>query len=621
MKKIGIKISMCALLLAPFSPQFAMNVSAQESSQLQSTQDIVNIPDAVFKGYLNTVLGQPSSHDITEAQMDTIKNINISDSKLVDLTGIEYAHNLESVLLSNTGVTDYTSLETLTNLIYINLSGDNVTPEALPNFNNLQKLTNLTLSNSKLDNTIFPKINHIPNLTNLNLDKNFSITDISSLQSLPNLNTLFVQFCGIHDFQGIEAFPKLTNLAAYGQNIGRTELINSSIKSSVLNYNETDQTFFVPFSLMKDRLTNFNGDVIPFTTSTSSSKTFFTLNEQKIDGSRLKIDDKGITVSGITREYFNSITKMEYNSAYESPAGSYVSPSNIPSYSISNGTYDHYFDIDHSLTISSDPTINYPENTVITEEQFLNDIHAETDDGTTITSNFKSVVDFQKPGVYEVTLNAENEAGIKAAPRQVSITILEKPVITALNSISYKEGTVLTEEQFLKDISAATVSPSEITSDFEDVVKLDALGTYEVTLYATSEAGVEADPVKVQVEIQEKETNTPSPDKESSTIPDSQTIKENKKSNVKESAPTDSAKIETPQKETIKTPETKITEKEATATKINSNNKENKTVEVHTKTTKKELPKTGDTNQPTNVLVGIALAGLAIIFFRNRKQH
>lgn len=74
MKKIGIKISMCALLLAPFSPQFAMNVSAQESSQLQSTQDIVNIPDAVFKGYLNTILGQPSSHDITEAQMDTIKN-------------------------------------------------------------------------------------------------------------------------------------------------------------------------------------------------------------------------------------------------------------------------------------------------------------------------------------------------------------------------------------------------------------------------------------------------------------------------------------------------------------------------------------------------------------------
>ncbi|MBV7880095.1 LapB repeat-containing protein, partial [Yersinia pestis] len=77
----------------------------------------------------------------------------------------------------------------------------------------------------------------------------------------------------------------------------------------------------------------------------------------------------------------------------------------------SSGTYDHYFDIDHSLTITNDSAISYGEQTTVTEEQFLKDVHAETDDGTPVTSDFNTIVDFSKPGVYTVTLNAENAAG------------------------------------------------------------------------------------------------------------------------------------------------------------------------------------------------------------------
>ncbi|MBA5790796.1 internalin, partial [Escherichia coli] len=73
----------------------------------------------------------------------------------------------------------------------------------------------------------------------------------------------------------------------------------------------------------------FDGYLFPFTTNTASSSTYFTLNGVQISGSRLSIDDTGVTVSGITKDFFDSITKMEYNAFYDNPAGSYNSPPNF----------------------------------------------------------------------------------------------------------------------------------------------------------------------------------------------------------------------------------------------------------------------------------------------------
>lgn len=50
---------------------------------------------------------------------------------------------------------------------------------------------------------------------------------------------------------------------------------------------------------------------------------YFILNEIKIDGSCLIIDDKGIMVSGIIKSYFDMIIKMEYNVLYNNFVGLY----------------------------------------------------------------------------------------------------------------------------------------------------------------------------------------------------------------------------------------------------------------------------------------------------------
>ncbi|PZG54729.1 internalin [Listeria ivanovii] len=590
MIKLGIKISLCAFLIVPLlAAPLSSNVSAEENSNVQAAQDIVNIPDLAFKSYLNSLLSQPSTSDITEAQMDTITNITINGGTVADITGIDYAHNLTSVRLANTQVTDFSLLASLSKLTNISLAGSNITSNSIPDLNGLQELTNLNISPANLTNDALTKINKIPNLTYLNLDSNHSLTDIMPLKSLPNLVTLFVQFCGINDYRGIEDFPSLKNLSAYGQNVGRTVLINSSIKSSALNYDEANQTIFVPFTLMTERTVNFNGDLIPFSTSTSGSSTYFTLNEQQITGSRLSIDDTGITVSGITKDDFDAITKMEYNAVYNNPAGSYAAPPNITSYTISGGTYDHYFDIDHSLTITNDDTISYREGNPVTEAQFLSDIHAETDDGTPVTSDFDSVVDLSMPGVYTVTLNAENAAGLKATPKTVTVTVLAKPIITADKTITYTTGDSKTSEQFLKDISATTNHGSPVTNDFDSVVNLNKSGTYEVTLRAVSADGIEADPVKVLVTVENRE-EPPGPP----------------------TPPTPPGPDPTPTPDSSPNPD---------GSNDSSANNGTTSPNHQNSTNQASLPATGDSNLDTMILIGIVLAGVTVFSFRKRKQH
>ncbi|MBC2182795.1 LapB repeat-containing protein [Listeria sp. FSL L7-0233] len=577
MKKAGIKIGLCILLIAPLTIPNFTSTFAEENIETNESQDIVNIPDPVLKSYLNAFLGQTATSDITEEQMDKVEVIDINSSTLTDLTGLEFAHNLTSLSLFNTGVTDFSLIANMTSLNRLSISGSKLTDDSLPDLNGLINLNTMDLSNSNINDNSLDKINKLPKLTDLTLGYVYALTDIMPLQSLPNLTSLDIQFCGVYDFRGIENFPKLTSLSAAGQNVGRTSLINSTIKSSVLSYDETKQTIFIPFALMTKRSVNFDGAVIPFTTSNSGSSTFFSLNNEQIASTRLTIDDTGITVSGITKEYFDSIEQMKYNARYNNPAGAIATPPNFTRYTLSGGTYTQYFKVEHTLNIASDSSMSYVEQSTITEEKFLEDIHAETDDDAPVTSDFTDVVDLNTPGVYTVTLNAENSAGLKAAPQQVTVTILEIPVITAMQSITYLKESAVTEEQFLLDILAETSDDSEITSDFDSIVDLNKVGTYAVTLQAVSESGIEADPVTISVEVAEedepvKPTPTPDPDKPNETGDDGESV----------SANTPGKNVSDP---------------------VN-----------------KALPKTGDSNQATTVLIGILLAGIATIFFRKRRH-
>ncbi|TLG77275.1 LapB repeat-containing protein [Culicoidibacter larvae] len=413
MKNKYVKVLLGIILMAGIIGYFAIPSAAAEGI-------VINIPDAGLKTQLNRALGQADTADITDTQMETLTNLSTTASpSIADFTGIEYAINLQSLSATSFTGADITPLTALINLTNLNLGGANVT--TLPDMNGMTALQSFHLTSS-ISSDEFVKFNQLPNLNYFWTQGNMRITDISALASLPNLTQLSVQNCGITDFTAINNFPKLASMAGALQNTGRYDPV-TPLHATNLQYDQTAGTIYFPFSMMPNRLTNFDGEQSPFSTSTSPSNTFFGFNDVALPASRLTIDANGITVSGVTREEFDGIEMIEYNARYAWSAGQYASPPGYTFYSISGGTYDHYFSVDHTVVITADPQITYDADSSVSEAQFLSDIHALTNDGSPITSDFLSQVNFAVPGSYTVTLNAENTLGVKAEPVQVTVII------------------------------------------------------------------------------------------------------------------------------------------------------------------------------------------------------
>ncbi|MBK3913721.1 LapB repeat-containing protein [Listeria ivanovii] len=578
---------------------------AEENS---SGNSVVNIPDTALKTYLNSQLKQASDADITADQMALIKSVTITGTNYTDLTGLEAAVNLNTLNISNTNITTLNPIRTLTTLNYLNVSGDVITDSFFPDLNQLTNLENISISSKNVTHNVFTKFNKLPKLRFLYAQNSMLITDISGLASLENLETLFLQFDGIDDFRPLNDFAsfkngKLKSLAAYGQNMGRTNP-RITLKSGKLNYNATDQTLYLPFSMMPNQLTSFDGTVAPFSKSTSASNTYVGFNDVAVASSRLSITDDGITISGVTKEEFDGLTELEYNARFDFPTGSYLTPPSMTSYTISAGTYDQYFDISHTLDLTADESIGYNQYTLATEGQFLKAIHAETDDGTAVQSNFDQVVDFNTPGEYTVTLNAENSAGLKADPLEVKVTIYAKPIIKADSSISYEQKTTKTAEEFLTETHSSVTENAALTSDFNDVVDLNTPGEYTVTLNAENERGQKADPVQIIVTVTAKadpEQPVP-PTKEKPTT----------------EKPADNKSVAT--KEPTKATEKNKKSEESPSNLTTKENTEPTTKEV-TKTTEQKLPKTGDAGLGTwpVAFTSIMMGLMAIILLKKRK--
>ncbi|OFG29656.1 peptidoglycan-binding protein [Listeria monocytogenes] len=590
-KSLLVKIGVCCAIIMTSIMQSALPVYAEEQT---TEQNIVDIPDPQLKQYLNEYLKQEITADITQEQMDSIKEVRLAGLEITDLTGLEYAHNLRIVNIASTKVRDFHLIKELTNLERLSIAGYDVTSDCIPDLNHLQKLEFIDLSHSRLDNTILTKISKAPKLKTVNLSYNAAITEFMPLKNMPALEDLNIQFCGVHDFRGIEEFTKLTSFAAFGQTVGAVKRLRSTIKPSQLTYDEEKETMYVPFSLMTNRLINFDGYKPNFTKSTKKNYTDFVMNNKRIDGSRLLITDEGLTVSDVTKTDFDNLKTMDYYALFDVNAGTYNEPKQFLNggfYAISGATYQHYFRIEDSIAITSDKEITYIATEPKSEAEFLADIHATTDVASKITTDFAEKVDMNKPGEYDVTLHAEDGKGLKATPVQVKVTIIAKTVITADQKITYEMNATKSAVDFFKDIQAKTNDGTEVTSNFQEVVNFSKSGEYVVTLNAKNDKQ-EAKPMKVTVII-EKESSEVEP-----VVPPSQKPKPVLKPEPELTVVEEPKKVPNPQKETA------TTEISITASKP--------------ETKSKSLPKTGDSLPLPSAALGCFALGLSTLLLRKK---
>ncbi|EAF1439120.1 LPXTG cell wall anchor domain-containing protein [Listeria monocytogenes] len=615
-----IKVGICGVMVMVPLSQVSFPSFAAEEVGVEAGQDIVNIPDSELKKQLNTTLGQAPDADITEAQMAKFKNFSLG-SGITDLTGIEYLKNIEELYLNNLNVSSYEPIKSLTTLKSLTINGKNVTSGKLPDFSGLSNLTSLDVSQTSIDNAALSKLSNIPNLVKLNISGNLNITKLNNLENLPKLQELNATSCQINDFRGAADFPSLTSFQGGNQRFGFDSFETDgfkNIKSSQLTFDAAAQTLFIPFSIVPETtILNFDGTPLPFNTSPLYTNIGLGDSSYVVSDDKISNNQQGMTLSGFSQADFDSLTLFELIVGFEGE--NITKPANL-----ANGTYDlkeiasyRAFSVDHSVNITAEDNISYIQGDAVTPEKFLTDIKADANGGT-ITSDLAEKVDFSKPGTYTVTLNAENTAGLKGEPVQVTVTIIEKTVITAEAEVSYDMNATKSEADFLADIKAATNDGTAITTDFATAVDLTKAGEYTVTLNAESDKQ-KATALKVTVKVKDT-TPTPDPDPTPTPTPDPDPTPTPDPDPTPDPNPTPKPSTN-PAEDPIYSDDSSGSAEESSASSEEKKSSDPLlffSASPAPKSTTKTLPKTGDSLPATGVVAGFLVLGLGVLIARKK---
>ena len=206
--------------------------SASKSHTAAHSQ-IVDIPDANLASAIRTALGRPASDAtsrISTADLRSLTTLRAGGRGIVNLTGLEYATNLDTLSLNHNKITDISPLEDLTGLKYLDLYANYTIPSISPlaglinlewlavggnplngNVGPLAGLTKLKLlrvhATGLGDSGLKTLAHALTDLEHLNISKSGRITDFSPLTCLENLEVLVLRNMGRRLY--------ITNLAGF----------------------------------------------------------------------------------------------------------------------------------------------------------------------------------------------------------------------------------------------------------------------------------------------------------------------------------------------------------------------------------------------------------------------
>ena len=173
-----------------------------------SAFDVIDIPDPNLKKVIREILKLPNEIPITQQEILRLGKLRVESPQLKDLTGLEYATNLEDLSLGTVGmVSDLTPIANLSALRNLNVAGNQISDiRPLAELINLQGL--ILWSNEIQD--ITPLAN-LTKLTALNLARN-DIENLESLAGLIHLQILNLSHNGVEDITPLANFTALTKL-------------------------------------------------------------------------------------------------------------------------------------------------------------------------------------------------------------------------------------------------------------------------------------------------------------------------------------------------------------------------------------------------------------------------
>lgn len=169
---------------------------------MEEDNNVVSIPDKKLSRMIHRILKKNDTESITQEEIASITNINVFNQGVKDLTGLEYATNLEKLIISFNTIDNLeplkscTKLKTLTakylntssisslptnleelDISYLNLTGT----DGFTSLSSLTKIKTLQVSNTILDNINF--VSSKVNLLNIEAN-NCQVTNLKPLQAL-----------------------------------------------------------------------------------------------------------------------------------------------------------------------------------------------------------------------------------------------------------------------------------------------------------------------------------------------------------------------------------------------------------------------------------------------------
>ena len=209
---------------------------------LPATAQVVDIPDPNLRAAIEEALGKASGAAITTADMARLTGLEARNANISDLTGLEFATNLKTLVfgygevgnsnavndlspladliqltqldLSGNSISDISPVTGLTNLTWLHFWGNSISD--ISPVAGLTKLTDLYLGNNNLSD-ISP-VAGLTSLTGLWLNSN-NISDISAVSGLTNLMDLHLPGNNISDVSPVAGLTHLTDLILWGNSI------------------------------------------------------------------------------------------------------------------------------------------------------------------------------------------------------------------------------------------------------------------------------------------------------------------------------------------------------------------------------------------------------------------
>ena len=181
----------------------------------------VAISDANLRARLETLTGKAAGETITRLDMAGLPGtLRLSNANISALTGLEWAINVEELILWVNKITDLTPLGGLTSLAELRLSYNRVSD--LTPLSGLTSLTVLDLDRNRISDVT--PLAGLTSLERLELDRN-RVTDIAPLAGLPSLRVLELNDNPISDVTPLGVgFAALQDLWLARNQLGSTDL-------------------------------------------------------------------------------------------------------------------------------------------------------------------------------------------------------------------------------------------------------------------------------------------------------------------------------------------------------------------------------------------------------------